>query len=163
MCGGRRVYIVWLSSFLMGNNHSIHVSRTLFLTVRCFVRRFRFWGGPSLLASRRSGLAIFGLAWAFFLGGSRGRGCLLSNAVINSIAFSKLSRLCYSSCSLPYLFYRTRYRGSYPLSIKAHSFPTIFFTSYSLLDSNSFSIAGLGSAVESLEGQQTSFSQKYRV
>jgi hypothetical protein len=104
MCGGRRVYVVWPSSFPMGNNHSIHVSRTPFPTVRCLVRRLRFWGGPSSLASRRSGLAILGLAWAFLLGGSRDRGCLLSNALTNSIAFSKSSRPCHSSCSLPQLF-----------------------------------------------------------
>jgi hypothetical protein len=149
----------------MGNNHSIHVSRTPFPTVRFLVRRLRFWGwgGPSSLASRRSGLAILGLAWAFRLGGSRDRGCLLSNALTNSIAFSKSSRPCHSSCSLPHPFHRTRYRRSYPPSTKTHFFRTIFSTSHSPLDSSSSSIAGLGSAVGGWEGQQRSFSRKYRI
>jgi hypothetical protein len=147
MCGSRRVYIVWPSSFPMGNNHSIHVSRTPFPTIRFLVRRLRFWGGPSSLASRWSGLAILGLAWAFLLRGSRDRGCLLSNALTNSIAFSKSSRQCHSSCSLPHPFHRTRYRRSYPPSTKTHSFRTIFSTSHSPLNSSSSSIVGLGSAV----------------
>jgi hypothetical protein len=62
------------SLFSMGNNHSIHVSRIPFPTVRFLVRRLRFWGGgPSSLARRwRSGRAILGLIRAGFWAGQRG-------------------------------------------------------------------------------------------
>jgi hypothetical protein len=133
----------------MGNNHSIYVSQTPFLTVRFLMRRFRFKGDPSSLASKRSGLAILGLAWAFLFRSSRDRGCLLSNALTNFVAFSKSLRPCHSSYSLPHSFHRTRYCGLYPLSIKTYFFRIIFSMSHSLLDSSSSSIAGLGSAIKS--------------
>jgi hypothetical protein len=132
----------------MGNNRNIHVFRIPFLTVRFLIRRLRFRKGPSSLVNKKSKLAILGLAWDFFFKGSRDRGCLLSNALINSVAFSKSLKPCHLSCFLFYFFYRTKYCGSYLLLIKIHFFRIILFTSHSLLDSSSFSIASLKSIIK---------------